>query len=378
MVAGFLIRGNRTTQLSCLAQNRLPPPGPTERCPGHTGTMTNDQEPEDRDGKNQDRDNDRTDPREPSDFKSASERLNEYIKNSYPNPMADFAERMRQVTPPVNEELLKALGRVQVPPPGIDYTKVLEAAQPTFNASSIMPNYDLPSSIGESLRITLDQAYAGVFESTKVLSGLAPVLENAKTYSGDYVETLAPDPTEPLPYLERFSDEFLAVYGSMVLAASRIEHLMADLCEIHFGKENPGGIAQEAQGFANDMRKALAERARCAICRGIAEDAQEPLMMRNKLVHASWFAGEDIASEEEKARHKLLGLALPETVVTKRKILSEKKIKALLENSSQDVFDSLFETQLVSLGLIRSFLEEYTALGNALEEELQLHEQEQA
>lgn len=193
---------------------------------------------------------------------SASETLNEFIKESYPNPMADFAERMRQAMPPPSEELLKALGRVEVPPLGIDYAKVLQGAQPALDVSSIMPNYDLPASVAENLRKTLDHAYAGVFESTKVLSGLAPVLENAKAYSEDYVETLAPDPTEPLPYLERFSDKFLTVYGSMMLAASRVEYLMADLCETHFGEGNPGGAASEAQQFAESMRNALAERAR--------------------------------------------------------------------------------------------------------------------
>ena len=210
-----------------------------------------------------------------------------------------------------------------------------------------------------------DRAYAGVFDSTKVLSGLAPVLENAKAYSDDYVETLAPDPTEPLPYLERFSDKFLAVYGSMMLAASRVEYLMADLCETHFGKENPGGAASEAQKYAEIMRKALAERAQCAMCRGIAEEAQEPLKMRNRLVHGTWSAGEDIASDEEKARHELLGLALPETVVTKRKMIREKQFTALLQklgDGNQEAFEELFETQLVSLGLVRSFLEELSLI----------------
>ncbi|MCT1629242.1 hypothetical protein M3B04_09915 [Corynebacterium sanguinis] len=341
--------------------------------------MTNDQESENRDGENHEPDNDKSDPREQSDFMSASETLKEFIKRSYPNPMADFSERMRQAMPPPSEELLKALGRVEVPPLGIDYAKVLKSAQPAFDASAIMPKYDLPASVGENLRKTLDQAYADVFESTKVLSGLTPVLESAKTYSEDYVETLAPDPTEPLPYLERFSDKFLTVYGSMMLAASRVEYLMADLCETHFGEGNPGGAASEAQQYAESMRKALAERAQCAICRGIAEEAQEPLMMRNKLVHGTWSAGEDIASDEEKARHQLLGLALPETVVTKRKMIREKQFTALLQklgDGNQEAFEELFETQLVSLGLVRSFLEEYTTLGNAFEEELHIHEEE--
>lgn len=344
--------------------------------------MTNDQEPEDYDPQNEESgetDSDSTDSRGSSDFISASERLNEFVRKSYPNPMADFAERMRQAMPPPSEKLLKALGRVEVPPMSIDYAKVLKSAQPAFDASSIMPKYDLPASVGENLRRTLDQAYAGVFESTKVLSGLAPVLENAKAYSEDYVETLAPDPTELLPYLERFSDKFLTVYGSMMLAASRVEYLMADLCETHFGRENPGGVASEAQWYAESMRKNFANRAECATCRGIAEDAQEPLAMRNRLIHGTWSAGEDIASEEEKARHELLGLALPETVVTKRKIIREEQFAALLQklgDDNKEAFEELFETQLVSLGLVRSFLEEYTTLGNAFEEELHIHEEE--
>lgn len=341
--------------------------------------MSNDQEPEDRGGENQEPDNDKSDPREQPDFMPASEWMKDFTRRSYPNPMADFAERMRQAMPSPSEELLKALGRVQVPPVGIDYAKVLKSAQPAFDASAIMPQYDLPASVGENLRKTLDQAYAGVFESTKVLSGLTPVIESAKTYSEDYVDALAPDPTEPLPYLERFSDKFLAVYGSMMLAASRVEYLMADLCETHFGEGNPGGAASEAQQYAESMRKAVAERAQCANCRGIAEDAQEPMEMRNRLIHGTWSAGEDIASDEEKARHELLGLALPETVVTKRKIIREKQFTALLQKlgeGNQEAFEELFETQLVSLGLIRSFLEEYTTLGNAFEEELQLHEEE--
>ncbi|WP_311474733.1 hypothetical protein [uncultured Corynebacterium sp.] len=341
--------------------------------------MSNDQEPDDYDGENQVHNNDRTDPREPSDFISASERLNEFVRKNYPNPMADFAEMMRKVAPPANEEVLKALGRVEVPPVGINYAKVLESVQPAFDASAIMPKYDVASAVAENLRKTIDQAYAGVFKSTKALSGLAPVLESAKAYSADYAKTLAPDPTEPLPYLERFSDKFLTVYGSMMLAASRVEYLMADLCETHFGEGNPGGAASEAQQYAESMRKALAERAQCATCRGIAEDAQEPLTMRNKLVHGTWSAGEDIASDEEKARHELLGLALPETVVTKRKVIREKQFAALLQklgDGNQGAFEELFETQLVSLGLVRSFLEEYTTLGNAFEEELHIHEEE--
>lgn len=369
-----------TGQHDCPFFRKTPaPPWPTERSPGHTGFVSNDQEPEDRGGENQEPDNDKSDPREQPDFMPASEWMKDFTRRSYPNPMADFAERMRKVAPPPSEELLKALGRVQVPPVGIDYAKVLKSAQPAFNVSSIMPKYDIASAVAENLRKTLDQAYAGVFDSTKVLSGLAPVLENAKAYSDDYVETLAPDPTEPLPYLERFSDKFLAVYGSMMLAASRVEYLMADLCETHFGKENPGGAASEAQKYAEIMRKALAERAQCAMCRGIAEEAQEPLKMRNRLVHGTWSAGEDIASDEEKARHELLGLALPETVVTKRKMIREKQFTALLQklgDGNQEAFEELFETQLVSLGLVRSFLEEYTTLGNAFEEELQLHEEE--
>lgn len=342
--------------------------------------MANDQDPEDYDPQNDESggtdSNDKTDSHGSSNFMSASERLNEFVRKSYPNPMADIEERMRQAMPPPSEELLQALGRVQVPPVGIDYAKVLKSAQPAFEASSIMRNYDLPTSVSENLRKALDQAYAGVFESTKVLSGLTPVLESAKTYSEDYVETLVPDPTEPLPYLERFSDKFFAVYGAMVLAASRVEYLMADLCDTHFGEGNPGGVASEAQQYAESMRKTLVERAQCVACRGIAEQAQEPLKMRNKLVHGTWSAGEDIASDEEKARHELLGLALPETVVMKRKILKENKIKALLENGSPDFFESLFESQLVSLGLVRSFLEKYTTLGNAIEKELHIHEQE--
>lgn len=98
--------------------------------------MANDQEPEDYDHEESgeaDPDNDNTDSRGPSDFISASERLNEFIKKSYPNPMADFAERMQQAMPSPSEELLKALGRVQVPPVGIDYAKVLKNAQPAFD-----------------------------------------------------------------------------------------------------------------------------------------------------------------------------------------------------------------------------------------------------
>lgn len=101
--------------------------------------------------------------------------------------------------------------------------------------------------------------------------------------------------------------------------------------------------------------------------------------MRNKLVHGTWSAGEDIASDEEKARHELVGLALPETVVTKRKMIREKQFTALLQklgDGNREAFEELFKTQLVSHGLVRSLLGEYTTLGNAFEEELHIHEEE--
>ena len=54
------------------------------------------------------------------------------------------------------------------------------------------------------------------------------------------------------------------------------------------------------------------------------------------------------------------------------------KIKALVdqwENGKEDAFDSLFHSEVVSLGLVAALAETFTATGDALERELEVHEQ---
>ena len=66
------------------------------------------------------------------------------------------------------------------------------------------------------------------------------------------------------------------------------------------------------------------------------------------------------------------------TVVTKRERMVKNKIKALVdqwENGKKDAFDALFHSEVVSLGLVAALSETFAEAGDALERELEVHEQ---
>ncbi|MET3943616.1 hypothetical protein [Corynebacterium mucifaciens] len=337
--------------------------------------MTNDSQPDFDAHESDDQDN--TDPldRPISDF--TDDELNSLLHKHYPNLMAEIAETARKAYAPIDAEFLKSISRANIP--RIDYTSAFRDMVPKIDLSAYAPKIELPP-ISDELQKTLDQAYKGISESVAVLPGVEAVLQSARELSEQYAGLLPFARREPLPYLQSFNDEFLAVYACLVLAAARVENLMADLCQHHFGEGELRGATHRAQKMAKGLRKALANEAPCATCRGIAEDLEEPIDMRNTFVHGSWEAGADIASEEEKARQALVGRALGDSRVRKRKLLDRDQIETLAsgwKDGDENALDDLFEEQIISLGIVTAYAEIFTEFGDALEDELIFHEQEQ-
>ncbi|WP_267208152.1 hypothetical protein [Corynebacterium sp. Marseille-P8863] len=340
--------------------------------------MTNDYQPDDFDAHEND-DHDDIDPldRPISDF--TDDELNSLLYKHYPNLMAEIAETTRKAYSPIDAEFLKSISRANIPNLGFDYSSLFEDMVPKIDLSAYAPKIELPP-ISDELQKTLDQAYKGISESVAVLPGVEAVLQSARELSEQYAGLLPFARQEPLPYLQSFNDEFLAVYACLVLTAARVENLMADLCQHHFGEGELRGATHRAQKMARGLRKALANEAPCATCRGIAEDLEEPIDMRNTFVHGSWEAGADIASEEEKARQALVDRALGDSRVRKRRLLDKGQLEALAagwKDGDENALDDLFEEQIISLGIVTAYAEMFTEFGDALEDELFFHEQEQ-
>ena len=165
----------------------------------------------------------------------------------------------------------------------------------------------------------------------------------------------------------------------MVLAASRVENLMTDIADIFFSDKKLAGLSVESHSYGDKLRDSIATNDKCATCRGIVSDLQQPFDARNMYVHASWHVGKDIASKEEKERRALELSLFPDTVVTKRRRMGKRKIEALVarwETGDIDALDTLFESEVVSLGFVAALSETFTKAAEALEEELTAHEKE--
>ncbi|GAA0218140.1 hypothetical protein [Corynebacterium riegelii] len=238
------------------------------------------------------------------------------------------------------------------------------------------PLPELPD-LSDTAQRQFDTLFASLNEQLKDLAFPPHFLDSVKKLSEPYAKILPFARQDPLPFLKRFGNDFLVLYASVVLAASRVENLLADLADVLFSDEELAGLSAEAHSFGDGLRKSIANNGTCGTCAGIAKDLAKPFAARNTYVHAKWKVGKEIASKEEKARRALEFTLFPETVVTKRERMVKNKIKALVgqwENGKKDAFDALFHSEVVSLGLVAALSETFTEAGNALERELEIHE----
>ena len=241
----------------------------------------------------------------------------------------------------------------------------------------LVPLPELPD-LGDTAQRQFDTLFASINEQLEDLAFPPHFLDTAKKLSEPYAKTLPFARQNPLPFLKRFDNDFLILYASVVLSASRAENLLADLAGVLLPDKELAGLSAEAHSFGDDLRKSIAKNDMCDTCAGIAKDLAKPFVARNTYVHAKWKIGKDIASEEEKVHRALEFTLFPDTVVTKRERMVKNKIKALVdqcENGKKDAFDALFHSELVSLGLVAALSETFTEAGDALECELEVHEQ---
>lgn len=113
------------------------------RNPRHTGTMTNDYQPDDFDAHEND-DHDDIDPldRPISDF--TDDELNSLLYKHYPNLMAEIAETTRKAYSPIDAEFLKSISRANIPNLGFDYSSLFEDMVPKIDLSAYAPKIELP------------------------------------------------------------------------------------------------------------------------------------------------------------------------------------------------------------------------------------------
>ena len=236
--------------------------------------------------------------------------------------------------------------------------------------------------LGEQLQRSLDKTYADIAKS---FAGLGVVdtsaLKEAQRVSQQYADLIDPLDTDedPLPYLEQFHNDFLVLYASLVLAAGRLENLVADLCEIHLGKKHLHGASVAAQQRVGNMRQTLEDQKKCTTCSELAKEARDPLDRRNLLVHGDWLVGEEIASDELKERHAWYWRISRTSRVTKRKPMNNDEMQALAaewDAGKTKTLGDLFHSEVVSLGLVTAYVNKFADLNERLEAELTRHENE--
>lgn len=278
-------------------------------------------------------------------------------------------------TPDLRQHALDAAAAVM---PTVDMTKFYA---PVIDAQHILATTGA-FNIGQELQRSLDKTYADIAKS---LAGLGVVdtsaLKEAQRVSQQYVDLVAPlgAKEDPLPYLEQFHSDFLVLYASLVLAAGRLESLVADLCEIHLGKKHLHGASVAAQQRVGNMRQTLEDQKKCTTCSELAKEARDPLDRRNLLVHGDWLVGEEIASDELKERHAwYLGISRTSRV-TKRKPMNNDEMQALAaewDAGKAKTLGDLFHSEVVSLGLVTAYVNKFADLNERLEAELTRHENE--
>lgn len=236
--------------------------------------------------------------------------------------------------------------------------------------------------LGEQFQRSLDKTYADIAKS---FAGLGVVdtsaLKEAQQVSKQYADLVAPlgVKEDPLPYLEQFHNDFLVLYASLVLAAGRLENLVADLCEIHLGKKHLHGASVAAQQQVGNMRQTLEDQKKCTTCSELAKEAKDPIKRRNLLVHGDWLVGEEIASDELKERHAWYWRISRTSRVTKRKPMNNDEMQALAaewDAGKTKTLGDLFHSEVVSLGLVTAYVNKFADLNEKLEEELERHENE--
>ena len=262
--------------------------------------------------------------------------------------------------------------------PTVDMTKFYA---PVIDAQKLLASNGALK-LGEQLQRSLDTTYADIAKS---LAGLGVVdtsaLNEAQRVSQQYVDLVAPlgAKEDPLPYLEQFHNDFLVLYASLVLAAGRLENLVADLCEIHLGKKHLHGASVAAQQRVGNMRQTLEDQKKCTTCSELAKEARDPLDRRNLLVHGDWLVGEEIASDELKERHAWYWRISRTSRVTKRKLMKTEEMQALAaewDAGKTKTLGDLFHSEVVSLGLVTAYVNKFAELNEKLEKELERHENE--
>mgnify|MGYP006975423899 CR=1 FL=1 len=236
------------------------------------------------------------------------------------------------------------------------------------------------SYVEDMIRLSLDATFDDLATAAGSSSFEIELVWAAKRSAEQYLDSL---PlllvSYPLPYLERFHTDFLVCYAKLVLAASHVENLMADLCEAHFGKAEYGNTTHHAHEAFGRMRGHLEAKAPCKACRKIAAETKMAIRFRNMLVHGDWVIGANIASDEHKSlqtwNRKIARIAQ----VTKRKNLSKNKFQKLAKKAENDASQSaeFVETQVVSMGIVAAFTDTFTGLARRCEEELLLHGDQQ-
>ena len=229
----------------------------------------------------------------------------------------------------------------------------------------------------ESLKTSVTHAYDGIADQLKEATSLASLIDTAKLSSQCYADLLPPAAShEPLPYAKRFRDEFLQIYGLIVLLSAKVENHLADLCEHHCGDER-FGVTEKAHDSARRLLHTVAVEADCEAYRELARDAGEPFKLRNLLVHGDWPASTEFASDGEKARRRLYSVIVPAAFVAKRRPLSNKQLGDIVDGwktgSERNVSD-LFEGQFVSLGLLNALLDTFKQLEEGFSGEVDAHD----
>lgn len=236
--------------------------------------------------------------------------------------------------------------------------------------------------IGQELQRSLDTTYADIAKSFSNLGVIdSSLLNEAQRVSQQYADLIDPLDTDddPLPYLEQFHSDFLVLYASLVLAAGRLENLVADLCEELLGKEQFHGASVSAQQMVGNMRETLEKQKKCNTCSELAKAAKDPLDRRNLLVHGDWLVGEEIASDELKERHAWYWRISRTSRVTKRKLMNKDEMRALAaewDAGKTKTVGDLFHSEVVSLGLVTVYINKFDELNEKLEDELARHENE--
>ncbi|WP_408921254.1 hypothetical protein ACKFRU_03455 [Corynebacterium tuberculostearicum] len=236
--------------------------------------------------------------------------------------------------------------------------------------------------IGQELQRSLDTTYADIAKSFSNLGVIdSSLFKEAQRVSQQYADLIKPLDTDddPLPYLEQFHSDFLVLYASLVLAAGRLENLVADLCEELLGKEQFHGASVSAQQKVGNMRETLEKQKKCNTCSELAKAAKDPLDRRNLLVHGDWLVGEEIASDELKERHAWYWRISRTSRVTKRKLMNKDEMRALAaewDAGKIKTVGDLFHSEVVTLGLVTAYVNKFDELNEKLEEELERHENE--